>query len=159
MLLYFEYLLLSLCWAAKVYHNIQRKRSSPQCCRKSFLGQRCWCLYPAQYLDWYRVCSELDRVKPAVANVSQFILFLDNLEAHVYEKLQKSISNQKEIAWFGVPGATDIWQQVDGGYGATLKALINQQFFDGFDDDKNIEKWYGEKSHITASEKRILITL
>ena len=26
------------------------------------------------------------------------------------------------------------------------------------DDDEYIEKWYGEKSHITASEKRILIT-
>ena len=26
------------------------------------------------------------------------------------------------------------------------------------DDDEKIEKWYGEKSHITDSEKRILIT-
>ena len=97
-------------------------------------------------------------LKPAVADVSYFILFLDNLEAHVHESFRKSVSNQKGITWFGVPGATDIWQPVDGGHAATLKALINQQFFDWLDDDENIQKWYGEKSHITASEKRILVT-
>ena len=43
---------------------------------------------------------------------------------------------QKGITWFGVPGATDIWQPVDGGYGATLKVLINQQLFDWLDDDE-----------------------
>ena len=97
-------------------------------------------------------------LKPAVADVSHFILFLDNLEAHVHESFRKSVSNQKGNTWFGVPGATDIWQPPDGGYAATLKALIKQQFFDWLDDDENIEKWYDEKSHITASEKRILIT-
>ena len=84
-------------------------------------------------------------LKPAVADISHFILFLDNMEAHVHESFRKSVSNQKGITWFGVPGATDIWQPVDGGYAATLKALINQQFFDWLDDDENIEKWYGEK--------------
>ena len=48
-------------------------------------------------------------LKPAVADVSHFILFLDNLEAHVHESFRKSVSNQKGITWFGVPGATDIW--------------------------------------------------
>ena len=97
-------------------------------------------------------------LKPAVADVSHFILFPDNLEAHVHESFRKSISDQKRITWFGVPGATDIWQRVDSGYGATLKALINQQFFDWLDDDEKTEKWHGEESHITTSEKRILIT-
>ena len=97
-------------------------------------------------------------MKPAVTDVSHFILFLDNLEVQVHESFRKSVSDQKGITRFGVPGATYIWQPVDGGYGATLKALINQQFFDWLEDDENIEKWYGEKSHISASEKRILIT-
>ena len=97
-------------------------------------------------------------MKPAVADVSHFILFLDNPEAHVHENFRKSVSNRKGITWFGVPGATDIWQPVDGGDAATLKALINQQFFDWLDDDENIEKWCGEKSYITAGEKRIVIT-
>ena len=47
-------------------------------------------------------------LKPAVADVSRFILFLDNLEVHTHESFQKSISNRKGITWFGVPGATDI---------------------------------------------------
>ena len=56
-------------------------------------------------------------LKPAVADVSHFILF------HVHESFRKSVSNQKGITWFGVPGAADIWQPVDGGYAATLKKL------------------------------------
>ena len=77
-------------------------------------------------------------LKPAAAGVSRFILFLVNLEAHVHKSFRKTVYNQKVITWFGVPGATDIWQPVDGGYAATLKALINQQFFDWLDDDEKI---------------------
>ena len=57
-----------------------------------------------------------------------------------------------------VPNATDIWQPADGGYASTLNTLINQDFFNWLDDEDNVEKWYGAESHITASEKRILIT-
>ena len=65
-------------------------------------------------------------LKPAVADVSHVIPFLDNLKAHVHESFRKSVSSQKRITWFGVPGAIDIWQPVDGGYAATHKALIKQ---------------------------------
>ena len=58
----------------------------------------------------------------------------------------------------GLVNAIDIWQPVDGGYAATLKTLINQEFFNWLHDEDNVEKWYGAESHITASEKRILIT-
>ena len=54
--------------------------------------------------------------------------------------------------------AIDIWQPVDGGYAATLKTLINQEIFNWLHDEDNVEKWYGAKSHNTASEKLILIT-
>ena len=36
--------------------------------------------------------------------------------------------------------------------------MIKQEFFNWLDDEDNVEKWYGAESHITASEKRILIT-
>ena len=58
----------------------------------------------------------------------------------------------------GLVNAIEIWQPVDGGYAATLKTLINQEFFNWLHDEDNVEKWYGAESHITASEKRILIT-
>ena len=57
-----------------------------------------------------------------------------------------------------MPNATNIWQPVDGGYAATLKTLINQESFNWLDDEDNVEKLYGAKYHITASEKCILIT-
>ena len=68
------------------------------------------------------------------------------------------VSSLSGLSWYGVAGATDIWQPVDGGMGSVLKKLINQEFFAWLDDDDNIDLWYGDKSHITASEKRILIT-
>ena len=58
----------------------------------------------------------------------------------------------------GLVNAIDIWQPVDGGYAATLKTLINQEFFNWLHDEDNVEKWYGAESHIRASKKRILIT-
>ena len=45
-----------------------------------------------------------------------------------------------------------------GGYPSCLKALVNPKFLSRFDDDENIELWYRANSHITASEKQILIT-
>ena len=105
------------------------------------------------YLHWSK-----KTFKAIVKDTGNFILFLDNLEAHVQESFRNSIKDLGGITWFGVPNATDTWQQVDGGYAATLKTLINQEFFNWLDDEDNVEKWYGAESHITASEKRILIT-
>ena len=95
--------------------------------------------------------------KAILKDTGNFIFFLDNLEAHVQESFRNSIKDLGGITWFGVPNATDTWQQVDGGYAATLKTLINQEFFNWLDED-NVGKWYGAESPITASEKRIHIT-
>ena len=91
-------------------------------------------------------------------DTDNFILFLDNLEAHVHESFRNSIKDLGGIIWFDVPNATDIWQPVHGGYAATLKTLIHQEFFNWLHDEDNVEKWYGAESHIRASKKRILIT-
>ena len=104
-------------------------------------------------LDWCKKTLEL-----AVQGTERFLLFLDNIEAHIQENFRNFIKDLGGIPWFGVPVATDIWQPVDGGYGSTLKRLINQEFFDWLDDDENLKKWHGADSHITSSEKRILIT-
>ena len=103
-------------------------------------------------LDW----SE-KTLKAIVKDTGNFVLFLDNLKAHVQESFRNSINNLGGITWFGVPNATNTWQSVDGGYAATLKTLINQEFFNWLDDEDNVEKWNGAKYHITASKKCILI--
>ena len=97
-------------------------------------------------------------LKPFVSDLDNFILFLDNLTAHVQDRFRETVEELNGLGWFGIPGATDIWQPVDGGYASTLKALIRQKFFNWLDDAENLDKWYGADSHITASEKRILIT-
>ena len=98
-------------------------------------------------------------LKPFVnKDTGKFILFLDNLSAHVHSDFRDAVKALHSLAWFCEPGATDIWQAVDGGYASTLKALIRNEFFNWLDDDENMKKWYGEDSHITASEKGILVT-
>ena len=104
-------------------------------------------------LDWCKKTLE-----PAVQGTEHFLLFLDNLEAHIQDSFRNSVKDLGGIPWFGVPGATDIWQPVDGGYNSNLKRLINPEFFDWLDDNENLEKWYGVDIHITTSEKKILIT-
>ena len=69
-------------------------------------------------------------MEPAVQGTERFLLFLDNLKAHIQESFRNSVKDLEEIPWFGVPDATDIWMPVDGGYSSTLKRLINQEFLD-----------------------------
>ena len=104
-------------------------------------------------LDWCKKTLE-----PAVQGTEHFLLFLDNLEAHIQDSFRNSVKDLGGIPWFGVSGATDIWQPVDGGYNSNLKRLINLEFFDWLDDNENLEKSYSVDIHITTSEKKILIT-
>ena len=94
-------------------------------------------------------------LEPAVQGTERYLLFLENLEAHIQENFRNLINDIGGISWFAVTVATDIWQPVDGCYSTTLKRLINQGFFDWLDDDENLEKWYGADSFIATSEKRL----
>ena len=106
------------------------------------------------YLEWAERTFE-----PFVnKGTGKFILFLDNLSAHVDSDFRDAVKALPGLAWFGEPGATDIWKPVDGGYASTLKALIRNELFNWLDDDENMKKRYDVDSHITASEKRILVT-
>ena len=69
-------------------------------------------------------------LKPFVnKDTGKFILFLDNLSAHVLSDFRDAVKALCGLAWFGEPGATDIWQPVDGGYASTLKTFIRNEFF------------------------------
>ena len=106
------------------------------------------------YLEWAERTFE-----PFVnKGTGKFILFLDYLSAHVDSDFRDAVKALPGLAWFGEPGATDIWKPVDGGYASTLKALIRNELFNWLDDDENMKKRYDEDSHITASEKQILVT-
>ena len=77
------------------------------------------------YLEWAERTFE-----PFVnKGTGKFILFLDNLSAHVDSDFRDAVKALPGLAWFGEPGATDIWKPVDGGYASTLKALIRNELF------------------------------
>ena len=99
------------------------------------------------------------KLRPFVnRDTGKFILFLDNLSTHVHSDFRDTVKALRGLAWFCEPGATDIWQPVDGGYASTLKVLIRNEFSNWLNDDEIMKKWYGKDSHITASEKGILVT-
>ena len=85
-------------------------------------------------------------LKPSVEG--RFVLFLDNLEGQIAEEFKKEVANAGGVCWYGLPGATDIWQPVDAGYAELVKVKVRQAHY----------KWHGEDNQCTASERRILIT-
>ena len=64
----------------------------------------------------------------------------------------------KGVAWFGLKNATDLWQVVDAGIGQLLKVFVSQAHRNWLDKEENANKWYGNDSNFTASERRFLIT-
>ena len=95
-------------------------------------------------------------LKPFVEG--RFVLFLDNLEGQIVEEFKTEVANADSVCWYGLPGATDIWQPVDAGYAELLKVKVRQAHYKWLDFDENADKWYGEYNRFTASERRILIT-
>ena len=77
---------------------------------------------------------------------------MDNLEGQIAEEFKTEVANADDVCWYGLPGATDIWQPVDAGYAELLA------HYKWLDFDENADKWYGEDNRFTASERRILIT-
>ena len=58
-------------------------------------------------------------MKPSVEG--RFVLFSDNLEGQIAEEFKKEVANAGGACWYGLPGATDIWQPVDAGYAELVK--------------------------------------
>ena len=51
----------------------------------------------------------------------EFVLFCDNLTTQVRKEFLQAVREINGIVWFGVTGASNIWQPVDCGIGRMLK--------------------------------------
>ena len=56
--------------------------------------------------------------------LDKFVLLLDNLKGHMQDDFKDAVAGAKGLFWYGLPGATDLWQPVDTGYAATLHVSI-----------------------------------
>ena len=90
--------------------------------------------------------------------LDKFVLLLDNLKGQMQNDFKDSVAGSKGLLWYGLPGATDLWQPVDAGYAATLKALIAIEHRKWLDTDDHADKWFSNEEPYTAKEQRILIT-
>ena len=85
-------------------------------------------------------------------------MFLDNLNSQTSDEFKEAVANLDGVCWYGVSGATDIWQPVDAGYAELLKVKIRQEHYNWLDTDENTDKWYGLDQNFSASDRRTLIT-
>ena len=94
----------------------------------------------------------------AVKDDDRFVLFCDNLTGQVATEFREAVAKLGGVVWYGLPGATNLWQPVDAGYAQILKTLIGQAQRKRLHDDENAEKWYGHETSFSAKERRILIS-
>lgn len=88
----------------------------------------------------------------------RFVLFRGNLIGQVATEFKEAVVKLGGLVWYGLPGATNLWQPVDAGYAKILKVLIGQAQRKWLDDEKNAEKRYGHEKSFSTKERRILIT-
>ena len=84
-----------------------------------------------------------------------FVLLCDNLGAQVSTEFKQAIRGINGLVYFGPPGATDIWQPCDAGYGYVMKKLIAKAQNEWLESEQNFDLWSGK---LSASDRRILIT-
>ena len=53
------------------------------------------------------------------------------------------MKNINGIVWFGVSGATDIWQPIDYDIGKILKQIVSRIQDEWMERDDNIDLWLG----------------
>ena len=85
-------------------------------------------------------------LKEAVDDI--FVLFMDNLSGQIQDDFKKCMSDLGRVGWYGVAGATDIWQPIDAGYAELLKILVKYEQFRWLDNDENSDKWYRVETHL-----------
>ena len=89
----------------------------------------------------------------------EFLLYCDHLSAQANERILHEIRSINGVVWFGVPGATDIWQPVDSGFGQMLKSKINSLQEEWLQQEENIDLWMGNiEQPLNVRQRRILIT-
>ena len=73
------------------------------------------------------------------------VLLLDNLKGQMQDDFKDAVTGVKGLLWYGLPGATDLWQSVDAGYAAALKALIGVAHREWLDTDNHSDRWFGNE--------------
>ena len=56
--------------------------------------------------------------------LSKFVLYFDNLKVQMQDDFKDAVAGANGLLWYGLPSTTDLWQPVNAGYAASLKALI-----------------------------------
>lgn len=77
-------------------------------------------------------------LKPVVEG--RFVIFLYNLEGQIADEFKQEVAKAGGICSNG------------------LKVKVRQAHYQWLDWDENVNKWYREENHFTASERQILIT-
>ena len=69
------------------------------------------------------------------------------------DHFKDAVAGAKELLWYGLPGATDLWQPVDVGCTTTLRALIAIEHRKWLDTDNHADRWFGNVEPYTAKQR------
>ena len=83
-------------------------------------------------------------------NRKEFALFCDNLSSQVSGEFLEAVKNIKDIFWFGVSGATDMWQPAVCGIERILKQLVSEIQDEWLENDDNIDLWLGNSEQLNV---------
>ena len=66
------------------------------------------------------------------------------------DDFKDGVAGANRLLWYGLPSAADLWQPVDAGYAASLKALIAIEHRKWLDVDNNSYRWFGNEQLYSA---------
>ena len=95
------------------------------------------CIFGKVCLEW---CKKTLADFITEEGLEKFVLLLDNLKGQMQDDFKVDIRSRNGLLWYGLPDATDLWQPVDAGFAACLKALISIIQREWLDFDENADR-------------------
>ena len=84
-----------------------------------------------------------------------FILFCDNLSAHLDEEVRKIFGDAKVFLCYFPPNMTNFIQPIDARMGRSVRNKIGKLLDEWLMSEENLGRWEGK---MTAGERRIMMT-
>lgn len=95
----------------------------------------------------------------ADGTVEETMCLFDNLDAQTHAEFTAELKALKTTSFFYPGGETDELAPVDAGYGKDVKHGVGLEMDSWLEGEGNLAKWEGGASALTASDRRVLMTM
>mmetsp|Transcript_2977 Transcript_2977/g.5996 ORF Transcript_2977/g.5996 Transcript_2977/m.5996 type:complete len:325 (-) Transcript_2977:248-1222(-) len=95
----------------------------------------------------------------ADGTVEKTMTLFDNLDAQTHSGFKAELNALNSESFFYPGGETDELAPVDAGYGKDVKHGVGVEMDKWLEEEGNLEKWEGGASALSASDRRVLMTI